>query len=75
MNLQNLFTYHIQVEGQVEEKALHAAGPLRAGVVCADAGATRLRICADQSGLIGMLRFLHQQGYVLLSMERGEPLP
>lgn len=63
-------TYQIWVRGSAEETTLNRGSPLRITVVQRDAGATRLTLCADQSGLIGLLRYLHGQGYVLLSVQR-----
>jgi hypothetical protein len=40
-------------------------------VIRTDPAATLLEIHADQSGLIGLLRYLHQQGFVLLSVYRS----
>jgi hypothetical protein len=69
--MQDICNYRIEVQGQVDESALNAAGPLRMNVIQADLTATLLEIYADQSGLIGLLRYLHQQGFVLLSVYRS----
>ena len=69
--MQDICTYRIEVQGQVDENDFNAAGPLRMKVIRADQAATLLAIYADQSGLIGLLRFLHQQGFVLLSVYRS----
>lgn len=61
-------TYHVVVKGEVDETALNAASPIRVQVGRLESETTRLTIQADQSGLIGLLRHLHQQGFVLLSM-------
>jgi hypothetical protein len=63
-------TYTIEVRGQVDEKAFNATSPLQLTVVRVDPGATQFTLCADQSGLIGMLRHLHGQGFVLFSVWR-----
>lgn len=68
--MQDIFTYHIQVQGNLDKSDLSTAGPLPMTVVRADSAATLFTIHADQSGLIGLLRYLHQQGYVLLSVSR-----
>jgi hypothetical protein len=68
--MQNRCVYHITLQGKAEEKAVCAAGPVLVKVDRIDAKATRLTVLADQSGLIGLLRFLHQQGFVILSMNR-----
>jgi hypothetical protein len=69
--MQDICTYRIEVQGQVDENDFNAAGPLRMKVIRADQATTLLAIYADQSGLIGLLRFLHQQGFVLLSVYRS----
>ena len=66
--MQYISTYHIEVQGQVDENAFNASGPLRITVIRTDRAATLFAISADQSGLIGLLRYLHQQGYVIHSV-------
>jgi hypothetical protein len=61
-------TYDIEIEGQVDEKALSASSPLQMTVTQKNPDVTLLKIYGDQSGLIGLLRYLHQQGFVLLSV-------
>ena len=63
-------TYHIEVQGQVDENAFNATSPLQVAVVRLDPATTLFAICADQSGLIGLMRHLHAQGFVLLSVNR-----
>jgi hypothetical protein len=61
-------TYHIELRGQVDEKDLNASSPLQMTVVRANPATTLLTICADQSGLIGLMRHLHGRGFVFLSV-------
>jgi hypothetical protein len=68
--MQEIGIYHIEVQGQVDEKTFNTSGPLRITVILADPAATLFAICADQAGLIGLLRYLHQQGFVLNSVCR-----
>ena len=68
--MHDLCTYHVRVQGWVEEKVLNASSPLRVTVVRADAEASLLSLRADQSGLIGLIRHLHGHGFVLLSVCR-----
>lgn len=70
--MHDICTYHIQVRGQVEEKAFNAASPLQITVIQTDSAATLFTISADQSGLIGLIRYLHQQGFVILSVYREQ---
>ena len=69
--MQYLCAYQIQVQGTVDENAFNATSPLHVKVVDADPDTALFKINADQSGLIGLLRYLHQQGYVLLSVYRS----
>ena len=68
--------YRIKVRGQVAESDLNAMSPWQITMIQADAddehpnAATLFTIHADQSGLIGLMRHLHGQGLVLLSVSR-----
>jgi len=66
----DICTYQIKVRGQVDENDLNANSPIQMTVVRVDTTTTLLTICADQSGLIGLLRHLHGRGFVLLSVLR-----
>jgi hypothetical protein len=66
--MHDIYTYHIEVLGQVDENDLNASSPLQTTVVRVDPTATQFTICADQSGLIGLIRHLHGRGFVLLSV-------
>ncbi|MGD9099076.1 MAG: hypothetical protein PVF45_01255 [Anaerolineae bacterium] len=70
--MQDICTYQIEVRGQVEENDLNAMSPLQMTVVRADTASTLFTICADQSGLIGLIRHLHGRGFVLLSLHREQ---
>lgn len=66
-------TYTIILRGQVLADELNAAGPLAitvdyAAAQSAAAGRTRLTARTDQSGLVGLIRYLHGLGYVLLAI-------
>lgn len=63
-------TYYIQVRGDIDESAFNIKSPLQFTMMPANPDFTLFKIYADQSGLIGMLRHLHAQGFVLLSMYR-----
>ena len=67
-------TYQIEVQDEVNEATFNATSPLQVMVVPMDREATRLAVRTDQSGLIGLLRHLHGQGFVLKSVcrEQGE---
>lgn len=69
--MQNLCAYNIEVQGKVDENSFNATSPLQVMVGHAYPDTTLFTISADQSGLIGLLRYLHQQGFVLLSVYRS----
>ena len=64
-------TYRIEVQGQVKEKNFNTISPYQIIDVCACPNGTQFAIHADQAGLIGLLRYLHQGGFVLLSVYRS----
>jgi hypothetical protein len=68
--MHDICTYHIEVRGQVDENDLNANSPLQMTVVRGNTATTLFTICADQSGLIGLMRHLHGRGFVLLSVIR-----
>jgi hypothetical protein len=82
--MHDICTYHVLVRGHVDESAFNATSPLQVTVVRVDADkghppaadkehawdATLFAVCADQSGLIGLLRHLHGQGFVISSVYR-----
>jgi hypothetical protein len=68
--IQTISTYHIQVRGVVDEEAFNTKSPLEVRVVQADPDTVLFTVYADQSGLIGLIRHLHGQGFVLLSVQR-----
>ena len=70
--MHDICTYHIQVRGQVEENIFNATSPLQIMVVQTDAVVTLFTVSADQSGLIGLIRHLHRQGFVILSAQREQ---
>ena len=69
--IQTISTYHIQISGAVDEDTFNAKSPLQIKVVQVDSDATSFTICTDQSGLIGLIRHLHGQGFVLLFVQRN----
>lgn len=68
--MQELCTYCIEIQDKIEEKNFNTMSPYRITEVCSGLGTTLFKIFTDQSGLVGLVRYLHQQGYVLLSIQR-----
>ena len=69
--MHEICTYQIEVRGQVEANDLNALSPLQATVMQEDATITRLAVHTDQSGLIGLMRYLHGSGFIILSLSRS----
>ena len=71
---QERFTYQIEVLDRVDGDDLNAMSPLEIRMIGAEAvverATTHFSVCADQSGLIGLLRHLHARGLVLVSVVR-----
>ncbi len=70
--MHDICIYRIDVQGQVDENTFNATSPLQITVERADAEATLFTIHADQAGLIGLIRHLHQRGFVLMSIYREQ---
>jgi hypothetical protein len=70
--MHDVCTYRIEVRGEVDESNLNALSPHKMTVVRTDPAATLITICADQSGLIGLMRHLNGRGFVLWSLRREE---
>jgi hypothetical protein len=68
--MDNVCTYQIAVRNGLDERTCNVSSPLQMTVVRSDDAMSLLEVRADQSGLIGLLRHLHQQGYLLLSVTR-----
>ncbi len=58
-----MITYQITVRGLVDVDELNLASPHHMTLVQAQPGVTQFSICTDQSGLIGLLRHLHNLGF------------
>lgn len=68
--MQETCTYRIEVQGQVDENELNKMSPLQISVTRKDTTTTLFLTRTDQSGLIGLIRYLHGQGFLLLSITR-----
>ncbi len=64
--------YCITLQGQVSENEITTAGPLQVKVTQAGPQCTRLAFTTDQSGLVGLIGYLHGLGFVILCVERVE---
>ena len=71
--MNDVYTYQIELQGQVDDNDLNATSPIHMSVVQADKTASRLSARTDQSGLIGLIRHLHARGYVIMSINSDRP--
>ena len=62
-------TYLIQLRGKVDLNELNAMSPHLMTVIRVEPDATLFSISTDQSGMIGMLRHLHNLGLILQSIQ------
>lgn len=70
--MQETYTYKVEVQGQIDEHVFNATSPLQVQVKKTGDTATWLTVRTDQSGLVGLIRHLHHQGFVLLSCLREQ---
>jgi hypothetical protein len=64
--------YTIQLLGQVNDRELNALSPLQMHIEQAGPRVTLVSVCTDQSGIIGLIRHLHNLGLVFLSLRRAD---
>lgn len=62
--------YRIEVKGRLEESTINAAAPIQIIIEKATDAESTFSLVADQSGAVGLIRFLHRQGYLILSVCR-----
>lgn len=62
--------YQLELQEWVDEGEFNATSPLPVRVMAISPLGTCLEVDTDQSGIIGLIRYLHQQGIVLLSLCR-----
>ena len=63
-------TYQIQLGGQVDVNELNALSPHRMIVIRVYPASTWVSTCTDQSGMLGLLRHLHNLGLMVLAVTR-----
>ncbi len=67
--MKDLHSYSIQLRDPIEIDELNAISPLELKAAQVNKATTSFTVCADQSGLIGLLRLLHGRGLILLSIQ------
>jgi hypothetical protein len=61
-------TYQLEVRGHMDEQDLKATSPVQMTAVRVDAVSMRFTVRTDQSGILGLIRYLHGRGLALLSL-------
>jgi hypothetical protein len=70
--MNDIMTYTIQILGQVDEREINALSPLQIHIEWVEARASLLSVRTDQSGIIGLVRHLHNLGLVFLAVCRAD---
>ena len=70
--MHDLCTYRIMIGDGLDEQTFNAGSPLQVAAAPLGAAGTLLTVRADQSGLVGLLRHLHQKGYLLRCLCREQ---
>jgi hypothetical protein len=65
--------YHIRLRGWVDEVEINRMSPLNLAREGGDTAVTQFAVHSDQSGLIGLMRHLHNLGYVILAVTSEQP--
>jgi hypothetical protein len=65
-------TYLIKIRGQISAGEFNNLSPIQMTVKQVEADATLLSFCSDQSGMVGLMSYLHGMGFIFLSMNRFE---
>ena len=67
--MKDMCVYEVQIRGQVDEAEVNALSPLQMVRTGGNRGMTQFTVHTDQSGLIGLLRHLHNLGFVFLLIQ------
>ncbi len=60
--------YTLQIRGQIDENEINMISPLQIERVWADTAVTQFTVQTDQSGLLGLMRHLHNRGFVFTTI-------
>jgi hypothetical protein len=61
-------SYRLRLLGEVSEDDVNRMSPCRVSQVQRDEKTTTFRAATDQAGMIGLMRYLHGMGFVILSV-------
>lgn len=68
-NETDLRTYRITLRGRVDDEFVAAFCPAGTQLTCAGETTCLSNICADQSGIVGLVRHLHNLGCTIVALE------
>ena len=68
--MQDFCTYQIEIQGRIDVDDLNAISPLHISIKRENPDATQFTVNTDQSGLIGLMRYLHGLGFVFACVKR-----
>ena len=68
--MKDICTYLLKLRGHVNDDEVNGLSPIRMKVKHVDAEGTLLTLCTDQSGLVGLMSYLHGLGFTFLSLTR-----
>jgi hypothetical protein len=70
--MKDICTYLLKLRGEVNDDEVNIMSPIQMRVKHVDAEGTLLTLCTDQSGLVGLMSFLHGFGFTFLSLTRTD---
>lgn len=70
--MHDICTYRILIGDGLNEQTFNAGSPLRVAAAPLGVEETLLTVRADQAAVVGLLRHLHQQGFLLLCICRDQ---
>lgn len=68
--MHDLSVYQIIIKDRLEENNFNAISPIQIAIEKVSDLETTFKIYSDQSGLVGLIRFLHRQGFLIFSIFR-----
>ena len=72
--MQEFCDYQIAVSGKLDQDLFNSESPIRISVNFSSPEMSRFSVQTDQPGVIGLIRHLHRQGFLLLFLRRESSL-
>lgn len=72
--MQEFCDYQIAVSGKLDQDLFNTESPIRIKLISSSSDASLFTAHTDQPGVIGLIRHLHRQGFLLLSLRRESSL-